>query len=121
MDDNVDLTRNRDFRKRWKSPLPRNCLKKNDTSISFSLGNNTITQISTTFDGSTTGWLNFNNGIYTTTNYDDYNYLKNNKNICDCCGRDITRLPWQKKMYLDLCKKCFLRSEHNIRKRIPWK
>jgi hypothetical protein len=70
-----------------------------------------------TYNGmSTTATINYMN-INGTMHGSNYDYVPDG--LCDCCGKDISRIPWKKEMYGDLCKECTEALE--FKKRIPWK
>lgn len=138
MDARVDLTANRDFRdRRRKNTVPRSIFNRNrvepsrniipglsnivNRQIRFISNPNYTTTMSTT--NNLDGWVTYNDATsssltaYNSYPPDDYNYGE----ICDRCGKDITRLPWQEKSYGCLCKECFNIVVKQSDKRIPWR
>jgi len=125
MDDKVDLTLNRDFRNnREINPRPRSIFKKNN-EVTFNINSiQNLVSYHTTQDATSNIIIGSNvwyGGTGSTTLINGgYNY--NTGNTCNCCGKDITRLPWQKDIYYSLCKKCATKLDNRSSfKKIPWK
>jgi len=118
MDRHIDLTRNRDFRQRRVDPsVPRSIFSKDK-----SLGAHLVPTFGAGMNVSSNGW--FTNGTIMTTGGTFTNFSYNNDygykddGLCDRCGKDISRIPWNKAIHYNLCKEC---DTHISEKIIPWK
>lgn len=127
MDSNIDLTTDRDFRRRVSPSVPRSIFhhKGKQPRVHLSpytptqtMGNNWIVdgtyQQFTSITTSTGMNMSINGSMY-----NNYEYISDDN--CDCCGKDISRIPWDREKYYNLCKKCYIRNDPSRSHRIPWK
>lgn len=121
MDSRIDLTTNRDFRHRRVDPsVPRSIFSKDEGRLTSAMTSFTITNQFGIIDQTGGTWMSTNGNILTTTNATNYIGYQLREGTCSYCGKDISRLPWNKESHHGLCRACDTRFSQK-KKRIPWK
>lgn len=125
MDRRVDLTRDRDFRHRRVDPsVPRSIFKNDDSVVNTQpFYYNNSTQL-TTIATQTGTMMSYDLVSQNTTAFMNYpvQYINStqlsNEDTCYRCGKDISRIPWDKEIYFGLCKKCDSEIERKVKRTI---
>ena len=104
--------------------MPRSIFSKKDSLISTHMIPTSATTLNSTNGWFANGTIINNNfgGITTSNSFTSFTYNSNyeykDDGLCDRCGKDISRIPWNKAIHYNLCKECDI---HISRKIIPWK